>query len=154
MDNQIFYDELTCRYFRSSREHIEQAIKKVNEVWKAKGITQGMYSFNDVLNDFYKELGISLIDPNYGAFDPPRELYYDDLSIHEVNPETVSRKENKMEKKAIEFEEFNVEVTTKSVCDPIMLLFKVSSDEEITFSLSKGNAKTMIKFLKAAVKLT
>ena len=151
MKTTLFYDELTCRYFRDSKEHIENCINRVNETYRGLDCYT---SLNDMLNDLYIELGMGLANKNYGSSDSPREISYDDLFIHEVNPETNS-KENDMEneKEIIDFKEFNVEATTRDFTDPITLVFTTSEGKDIKFTLTKTNAKTMIKFLKAAVKL-
>lgn len=148
---RTFYEGLTCRYFTISKERLERAIDYYNSQIRA-----GIADTEGAIKGLYASLGLWVPENISMSTKSRDEFTMDDLMIREVeDPETNnSTKEMEMEKKVIEFEEFNVEVTTKSVCDPITLLFKVSGDEEIEFSLSKDNAKTMIKFLKAAVKLT
>lgn len=68
--NIIYFDAITGRYFRSSKQAIERAVNHVN-----KGITDFMFVS---LNEFYYELGVPQVKlgDEFGWNDVPLEVTY------------------------------------------------------------------------------
>lgn len=154
-----FYDQVTWKYFKDTREHIDNVLDHVN-VMRASGY---ITSEAQAMAHIYAELGIMNYDEAQRKFstyvlpslDWKNEISYDDLMIKEVakRPETkndISKEENEMNETRIDFEVFNVTINSDE--NSVILRFK-RDGEDISFALSEGNIDTLRRWLKIAKKI-
>lgn len=156
-----FYDQVTRKYFKDTREHIDHVLSEVNAMLEA----DCTITAEQAMAQIYAKLGIMNYDAAlraFGTYVPfwewtiyeVDEIKYDDLMISEVakRPETKNdiSKENEMNETRTDFEVFNVTINSDE--NSVILRFR-RDGEDISFALSEGNIDTLRRWLKIAKKI-